>query len=393
MRTARRRAACAILSWALAAARVSAQALPVGQTVAAIAIDLDGRAIDDPALLKLIDTRVGQPLAPSDARESIVHLMGLGRFEDVRVRALDDERGLTVRYELRSLRTVKAIEFKGHLGLSERELRDAVLARFGSSPPAGRAADIALVLRDVLGQRGFRQASVTPQQVPDEARGGGPVLVVEVDSGARTLVGRIDVQGTIARETLLDELDLRTGEPYDASALFQRVERYSRKLKSGGHSRATLELLPRPSDDGQAVDLAIRADRGPVVRVEFQGDAVPRAVRDELVPIEREGSADQDLLEDSKRRLERYLRFQGYRDPRVSFSSRLDDNQLTIVFDVRRGPRVRVGSVPVSGNQSLLLAELEPAILVRSGDPFVDAQLDATKRALEDQYQRLGFSD
>jgi outer membrane protein assembly complex protein YaeT len=393
MRAVKNSAACAMVGWALAVAGVSAQALPAGQPVAAIAIDLDGRALNDPALLKLVDTRVGQPLVLADVRESIVHLMGLGRFEDIRVHALEDERGLTIRYELRSLRTVKAIEFRGRLGLSERELGDAVLERFGASPPAGRANDIALVLRDFLSQRGFRQASVVPRQGPDEERGGGPVLVMDVEAGARTLVGRIDVQGPIARGALLDALDLSTGEPYDANALFQQVERYSRTLKSGGHYRATLELLPRPSDDGRTVDLAIRVDLGPIVKVEFRGDHVPRDIRDELVPIEREGSADQDLLEDSKRRLERYLQIQGYREPRVSFSSRQDGNQLSLVVDIRRGPRVRVGAVHVSGNQSLSLADLQASILVRTGEPFVDAQLDATKRALVDQYQRLGFSD
>ena len=46
--------------------------------------------------------------------------------------------------------------------------------------------------------------------------------------------------------------------------------------------------------------------------VEFTGDPLPKDKLDELVPIEREGSVDQDLLEDSARRITDYLNQQGY---------------------------------------------------------------------------------
>ncbi|MBI4476350.1 MAG: BamA/TamA family outer membrane protein [Acidobacteria bacterium] len=374
-------------------AELSAQTLPAGQPVAAVVLDLDGRALSDLALVGLIDTKVGQPLALPDVRESIVHLMGLGRFEDVRVHAVPDGRGLTLRYELRSLRTVKAIELRGHLGLPERELRDAVVERFGASPPVGRAGDIALALREFLAQRGFDRATVAPRQIGAGERSAGPVLVMDVDAGLRTVVGGIAVQGPIPRETVLHELDVHPGAPYDATALLQQVDRYARKLKADGHYRATVESIPRSTGDGRTVDLAIRIDLGPVVRVAFEGDPLPVEALADLVPIARERSADQDLLEDSKLRLERYLRGQGYRDPRVDFSSRQEDHQLTIVFNIRRGPRFRVGDVRVSGNQSLALDDLRPSILVRSGEPFVDAQLESTRAALADHYQRAGYAD
>ena len=39
---------------------------------------------------------------------------------------------------------------------------------------------------------------------------------------------------------------------------------------------------------------------------------LPKDQIDDLVPVEREGSVDEDLLEDSARRIEDYLRQQGY---------------------------------------------------------------------------------
>ena len=39
--------------------------------------------------------------------------------------------------------------------------------------------------------------------------------------------------------------------------------------------------------------------------------------RKDLVPVEREGSVDEDLLEDSTNRIEEFFRGQGYRDARA----------------------------------------------------------------------------
>ena len=46
--------------------------------------------------------------------------------------------------------------------------------------------------------------------------------------------------------------------------------------------------------------------------VQYAGDPLPKDKLAELVPIEREGSVDEDLLEDSSRRIKEYLRQQGY---------------------------------------------------------------------------------
>ena len=61
-------------------------------------------------------------------------------------------------------------------------------------------------------------------------------------------------------------------------------------------------------------NLTLTVEPGPHVRVVFTGDPLPGATRAALVPTEREGSADEDLLEDSSNRIEDFLRAQGYRD-------------------------------------------------------------------------------
>ena len=77
-------------------------------------------------------------------RESITHLFGLGRFQDVRVEALDAPGGVLLRYDLVPLHSVQRVDFRGTLGLSEGLLRRTMTNRFGAvaagRPRAGNRA-------------------------------------------------------------------------------------------------------------------------------------------------------------------------------------------------------------------------------------------------------------
>ncbi|MGH9241816.1 MAG: hypothetical protein ACRD3G_27540, partial [Vicinamibacterales bacterium] len=62
---------CILHSGALAVA--SAQDL-VGQPIVDVVVEQEGQRVTDPAILDLIDTRVGQPLSMTSVRETFDHL-------------------------------------------------------------------------------------------------------------------------------------------------------------------------------------------------------------------------------------------------------------------------------------------------------------------------------
>ena len=53
--------------------------------VTEVVVEQEGARVTDPLVLGLVETRVGAPLTQTSVRESITHLMSLGRFEDVQV--------------------------------------------------------------------------------------------------------------------------------------------------------------------------------------------------------------------------------------------------------------------------------------------------------------------
>jgi outer membrane protein assembly factor BamA len=88
---------------------------------------------------------------------------------------------------------------------------------------------------------------------------------------------------------------------------------------------------------------------GPHVSIVFEGDELPAKVRRELVPIEREGSLDEDLLEDSSNRISEYLRGQGYRDAQAPYTKTPRNGELAVVFRVTKGAQFRTEKVSITG--------------------------------------------
>jgi outer membrane protein assembly complex protein YaeT len=151
-------------------------------------------------------------------------------------------------------------------------------------------------------------------------------------------------------------------------------------------------VTPRIDAQAALANLVVAVVPGPRVRVVFAGDPLPGDERDRLVPIAAEGSADEDLLEDSSNRIQEYLRAQGYRDATAVYTRESGDDELRITFTVRRGPQYRVAAVELTGSVALPEAEIAPLVTLRAGQPFETARLEADAAAIQSVYRRQGYA-
>jgi outer membrane protein assembly complex protein YaeT len=370
----------------------------IGKSIAAVQIVIEGRETTDPVIARVVETREGEPVTMVAVRETVAHLFSLGRFDDVRVDAeLREANRVVLRYELSPIHPVTSIRFTGHLdvpGVDVGQMRQAVVDRYGISPPLARVAEMRQAVSDVLRERGYLHADVKPRadtfHAPDRA-----ALVFEVDPGARTLVGAIDVMAPseAARSQLLDRLGLSMGRPYEQDALTARIDRFVAERRKAGFYEAKVTVAPTLVDGDRTANLVVSFTPGPHVRVMFRGDPLPADVRNDMVPVEREGSVDEDLLEDSTNRIEDYLRAQGYRDATARHVREESGSELVVTFDVKRGAEYRVARVEISGNASIPLADFEAALRLRDGLPFAESALDADQSMIEDLYHRRGFAE
>ena len=366
-----------------------AQATPV---VTEIRVEQEGRLVDDRVISGLIETRTGELLSMRDVRETLSHLTSLNRFEDVQVFQEAAGAGVRLRYVLLPFHPVDRIEFRGVLGLSDREIRQVVTDRFGTAPPAGRAEGVAETISELYRDRGYVSAQVVPRlevmHDPDRA-----TMAFDIQAGPRMMIGRVEIEqvGGVGRLEALGDIAVGAGDPYDNDAILAELDRYLAALRARGfyEARALHTTFFEPT--GTAT-VRITVDSGPLVSVAFAGDSLPEADRERLVPVRTEGSADEDLLEDASVAIEEYLRVRGYLSAAVEFTRTEREGQLTITFTVARGSRYVVEEVTIDGNVAVPSAALVELLQVAQGTSYVEAAAGATAAAIRGAYRARGFT-
>jgi outer membrane protein insertion porin family len=384
--------ALAALAWCAAPLRAQVPEALAGRPVRQVELRSEGRRVSDAQIEGLVEIRAGQPLAMDAVRETIVHLMGMGRYVDVQVHVAPDGDGVRVDIQLVPLREVRRIVFTGDLGLAERELRSFVQDRFGATPARSRAADIAGAIEDHLADRGYlRSSAEVVAASPDQA---GDV-VFRVACGTRARVGTVSYRAEDPADTadIQARVPVRRGDHYDRVNIRRRLDAAAEHWRARRYYEVSVTADPEVSEDGATVDLLITFLRGPLVTVSVKDNALTAKQLAEFVPAEREGSIDEDLLEDAEASIEDHLRSQGYRDGDASYQRVAAGDALNIVFTVRYGPLYRVARVRVEGASALTPAELTPLMSLAPGRPFVQASLEADVRAITAAYRRRGFGD
>jgi outer membrane protein insertion porin family len=385
--------ALAIVAWCAPAAHGQVPGPLLGRVVRETQLRSGGQVVQDARLDSLVEIRAGQPLAMEAVRETIVHLMGMGRYLDVQVSAFADGDGVRVDIDLVPLPEVRRLVFTGDLGLPERTLRAAVEERFGESPSHSRAADIARAVEELLANHGYLRAKAGVGEPDDAAADGG--IVVHVACGARALVGTVSYRADDPADArdIQSRAPLRAGEVFDRAQLRRRLAAAAEHWRARRYYEARADASVEESETGESVDVIVTFVRGPLVTVSVKDNALTPKQLAEFVPAEREGSVDEDLLEDAEARIEEHLRAQGYRDGDASYERLPEGDQLRIVFTVKYGPLYRVADVRFEGAGAVAPADLEPMLGLAKGQPFVQARLDADVRAVLAAYRQRGFGD
>ena len=373
----------------------------IGKTVAEVRLQIRGAAVQSEELVEVIETRAGAPLTMIEVRESMAHLFGLGLYQDVQVDAVAQGDGVVLTYNLFPAQRVRRIEFEGSLRLPENDLRRMIVERHGASPSFARSAQAVVSLQALYRERGFPKAEIAVR-TGNDADPSNMSMVFSIQPGVRARVSAIEVQGTPREPApqVLNALNLRVGDEYDGVEIDRRLVRYADELRAQGYYGARVAHFPRYAEGDTAVNLVLTIDPGPHVEIVFQGDPLASADRDRLVPIARERSVDEDLLEDSKFGIERHFRERGYCNPRVDYERANPEEAkpdaaagvLRVTFTITRGPQCMVEQAEVTGNTAIASAELVPLVLTKAGQPFSDSTIGSDALRIQGYYRQRGFS-
>ncbi|HJU44675.1 MAG TPA: POTRA domain-containing protein [Vicinamibacterales bacterium] len=369
------------------------QAAQLGRTITDVRVEIAGLAVADANVLNLIETRVGEPLAAHAVRNTINHLVGLGRFEDVRVLTAPSDQGVALRWQLTPVRRISQITVTGNAVLPASAIRAEIDDRHGGLPSTNRLNEIVSTLQAYYADRGFPKAVILPRIEEEDPAPERVELVLSIDAGARVTIGAATVTGAPLESAseVLAALNLQAGRPYDRPAIDARITAYEESLRERGYYEARVRPTIVMAEDARSVSVTVNVDPGPRVSLVFAGDPAPDDVED-LVPIRAERSVDQDLLEDASVAIENALREQGYRSAQAPYSRQQKGNELILTFTISRGLLHRVESIDVAGNAVLERAAIAPLLQVKPGEPFVQARIGAIAAAITELYRVRGFA-
>lgn len=365
----------------------------IGQPVVSVRFEVEGRADSSPALVSLSAVRVGEPLRPEDTRATIARLDGLGRYEGIAVEAGVVAGGVDVLFLLTPRHPITTLEISGRTGISPGSLRRLLQQRYGGVPTSERVSAVEATAAQFLRDEGYLDARVSGRteltHAPEAA-----TLILDVDAGTQSLIREVSVRGTspISSSEVIRRSRTAIGEPYRPREIEAALTGIEEDLRGRGYYEAQLTVqATTPSPDG--VDIAIAVDAGPRVEVRVTPDGVLPGRLDELVPLQRAGSADQDLLEDSRARIERALRSDGYWKASAPFTRSVEqDGALVVItFEIARGPRYYVEGVDLPTSQSLPASELQKLIGVERGNLFDEDAFLVGLARVADAYRRAGY--
>ena len=380
-------------AWAQTAVVVPDLTAWLGRTVTTAQVEIEGRAVNEAGLAALLEIRPGAPLREADVRESLLHVSNLGRFDAVTMSALADGEGVSVLFSLTPRHPIDRLEFRGTLGLDHRALERAVLEQAGGRLSTIRIDAAVESVRRTLEDEGFYRPSVTPsvEQAHELHRA---TLVFAVDAGPRQRIGRITVIGDslLGPGEVTDALGITVGTPYRRRAIEDRLRDVAERLRARRFYEASASHFA--TGDTETVEVTVTVDAGPIVDIVITGEPLPSGGVEQWIPIRRENSADQDLLEDASFRISRALQREGYWRARVDVQrvEEADGKRMVVNVDVRRGRRYRLRDVTIAGNTFFADADVRAMLALKFGEPFDDAAVTARVVALREAYAFAGFS-
>jgi len=365
----------------------------LGRNVRLVRVEIEGQPVAQASLFELLEVRSGAPLSEADVRESLAHLRNLDRYETVAVTAQPDGDGVVVLFSLTPRHPIDRLEFRGTLGLDGRSLERAVLEQTGGRLLAVKTEAAAEAVRRLLADEGFYRPVVTTSVEPRHDVHAA-TLVLTVEAGPRQRVGRITVGGDspVPAAEVLDALNVSAGAPYRRRAIEDALREVAERLRTRRYYEAAASHFP--TGDAEVVDLTITVDAGPIFEIVVTGDPLPPGGVDQWVPIRRENSADEDLLEDSAFRIRTALQREGYWRARVEArrAEQPGGDRMVVTVDVSQGRRYRLREVTIGGNTFIATPDALALLALRPGEPFREDEVEARVQALVSAYAVAGYA-
>jgi outer membrane protein insertion porin family len=291
---------------------------------------------------------------------------------------------------------VVAIEFKGHHILSEQKLRALVQTR------PDRAFESRLVQADV--RRLFNSGLVRDVRVMTRRSGGGLVVIFEVFERPTIASVRFIGNRGIDDKRLTREAGLEIGGALNSYAVEDGRRRLQELYREKGFPHATVIIREGTEPEQRHVVYSISEGyRQKIAEVRFVGNDPLLATEARLkTQVQTKpgwlggiygGHVDHEKINQDSGRITAYYRSLGFFQTRVGRQLDFDDTGqwLTVTYVIDEGPRYRIRSLQIQGQEVFDRDTLEQQLELAPGDYFNLGKMNRGVTKIKDLYGMYGY--
>ena len=347
----------------------------------------------------------GQPLDPAKISESLKRLYATGRFAELRAEGVPQANGVAITIVARAQYFIGITTAEGSPNpIETRALVTASRLRLGQPLTEDVLAAAHKRLNDLLVSNGYYRADITHniERNPDTLEAN---VAFHIKAG---LPARVSTVEFIDDSGFLAERLMKVSGWHPRLFLTAaRVERGLYRLRqfyvARGRIQANINVQQRIYDSKSNTEkLVVKAQGGPLLRVRVQGASISSGQLQNLLPLYRDGAADDQALALSAKSLEGYFQRKGYFFVAVK-PSRIPHNgpqpRTEILFTVNLGRQGEFAGFSIKGNTAIPTSELQSAItppvqgLFPPSPAFSQDLMDQKVSTLVALYQSRGYLD
>ncbi len=355
---------------------------------------------------RMTGLREGMPFSVERVRATLQPLYQTGLFRDIRIDAQQGEAGILLLYHFSEKIFVGKVNISGHT-FSTKKIRNALQLPEGSEFSTDAWREALTRLMNFYHRNGYFQPQITLDTIPQEKK---TVVDLEigVQQGPRVRLSSIRFTGNRALPDVLLYLTLGIAEGYyNADHIDKGMKKLVRLYEKRGYLQATIGPPEIRYDEAlQEITLVIPLEAGTQVRIYFTGSFEKQGLfwrkpLENQLLIKEQSSIDQNVLEESRERLEQFYRDQGYLFARVAYRREdfQGENRVNITFDIQSGSQVLLMDIRFKGNESVQAKELRKVLTSKETGILLPRYIqpktiDPTDlRALASYYRSRGFLD
>ncbi len=351
----------------------------------------------------------GEPFSIDKVNSTLAALKSRVKAEDARVEVDAEADGVRVLFILEPAVYFGVFQFPGAERFNYARL--VQVANFEAQAPFN-AADVERdrqALITFFRQQGYFQAKVDAEVKVDTAIGLANILFhCRLNLAAK--FGELDIAGASGEETAVLSHSLQTllargrgaairpGHAYHYSALTKATQYLQTQLEKKGQlgAQVTLAGAEYHADTNRA-DIHFAVKPGPVSKVTIEGAHVWSWTKKALLPVYQGVQVEDESVEEGRLALISHFQSKGFFDAKVDAQLKTDPTGKTVLYQITKDKKHKVGSVEIAGNSNLRASELTPHLTVTKGHllspgNFSQQLLRSSVNSLKAVYQSEGFS-